>query len=418
MHSSKTLILVIVLSLASGFNDAPVHGSADSAVGPLALDAMKVSHEDPAKAEQRINRTYTGSKKVGLKAAAFCYIRGHEWKTAKLRLQAILREYPKDAEALNLMAQTLTSLGEYADAETCYEREYKEDPRALSKVLYGKALVCKRRGQPKLALELMSKSLQEVPDAVVFAQRSLLLNELGQTAQSISDIESAIRLDPSELSFYESLWNLCQKAGYEKKAILAMTAMIKAKPCALYYSARAGCYAREGLYVKAIADCDSALALDPNYDDAVGIKCDIYVGIHEIALAAKFLDKYIHAHPTSWHALCIRARLRSGSVPREALRDADQACRIDPKCSEAMLVRSQIKYGLGDLSGAQSDAMTAAKIEPGSSAILSHLANCEYENGDLDAAKRHALAARQHGHASDPHLESLIKTITMEQSQQ
>lgn len=152
------------------------------------------------------------------------------------------------------------------------------------------------------------------------------------------------------------------------------------------YQNRGNAWYARGNYGSAIADYDKAIALDPEhpspYINRAAVKRDL--GHNDGALAD--YQKAIslrgnHANSYSGRGLLY---LRQKDYAR-ATGDFDQAVKYDPSAANYML-RAQAREANGDLDAALRDVQEAARIDPKSLAALNAQAALWRKKGDIDKA--------------------------------
>jgi len=132
-----------------------------------------------------------------------------------------------------------------------------------------------------------------------------------------------------------------------------------------YYARRGASYWRLGEYQKAIADCDKAIQLDPNYSFAYGQRGASYWGLGEYQKAIADCDKAIQLDPNYSFAYAVRGdSYRLLGEYRKAIADCDKAIQLDPNDSFAYAVRGN-SYGLlGEYRKAIADCDKAIQLDP------------------------------------------------------
>ncbi|MGD9810556.1 MAG: tetratricopeptide repeat protein [Sphingobium sp.] len=109
-------------------------------------------------------------------------------------------------------------------------------------------------------------------------------------------------------------------------------------------------------------------------------------GATQITAAEKIYAKAIAENPDEIAGLLSRASLRKGIGNRKgALADLDKAIEMAPD-ADLYLQRSDVRFDLGDITAALSDAEAARQLDPASVKAVSSVAELRAEQGDLAGA--------------------------------
>jgi len=153
------------------------------------------------------------------------------------------------------------------------------------------------------------------------------------------------------------------------------------------------------------SDAESAIELltrvtemDPSFADAWGTLAQVYQTISSmydedpkwIDLSERAIARTLDLDPVHPKALCARAQLL-WSAPKgfqnlPALRAANAALKVDPRCEPALFWRAVILFHLGHYSQAARDLEDVLRIDPGSAPAHASLAHIALDTGRLEDA--------------------------------
>jgi arylsulfatase A-like enzyme/Flp pilus assembly protein TadD len=157
---------------------------------------------------------------------------------------------------------------------------------------------------------------------------------------------------------------------------------------------RANSAVRDRRFSEALPILVQVLREDPRNAFARLVMGSAHMGMGQYAQAVEWFGKYLELVPTSayahhWVAIC---QLRRGERD-EALREAAAALAIDPRFSDARVLRGGILASRGDYAGAIAELQTAVKTDPAKPVLRLDLAKVLAEAGRLDEARAEYEAA-------------------------
>lgn len=167
------------------------------------------------------------------------------------------------------------------------------------------------------------------------------------------------------------------------------TTEIERRPSAYDYVCRAAARCVTGDYEEAVADCASALQINPRFAAAY---------YHQAAARAK-QGRFEDAIEAYAAALRFNPRLVGAYIDRAAARiklgdyqgslaDANQALRLAPGDANAYYVRSVTRLHLRNYRGALADVNYVVRANPRRAAAYEIRGTCKEEIGQIDAALR------------------------------
>jgi protein O-mannosyl-transferase len=183
------------------------------------------------------------------------------------------------------------------------------------------------------------------------------------TTLSINVIENF----PSSSFGYSSLANvyLQQEDFYTADSLLTRAVELKSTVPSTY-SNRAFCYMKEGKYNLTIADCNTVIAMQPDYILAYKYRAYAYTNTGKFDLAIADYNKIIKAQPDSAEAYINRASayINTGKFDL-AIADCNKVITLQPDSAQAYLYRANayVKQQKPDL--AIADCNKAISLQPG-----------------------------------------------------
>lgn len=133
---------------------------------------------------------------------------------------------------------------------------------------------------------------------------------------------------------------------------------------AVAYNTRGGQFYYKGEHLRAIADYDQAIRLDPNYAHALNNRCWANAVVGRLEAGVRDCDAAARLSPDNGNTYENRAfiYLRMGNYDR-AIADYDTAFRFDPESGDVLYGRGIAKVRNGDTSG-HADIAAGKKIKP------------------------------------------------------
>ncbi|MBV8926690.1 MAG: tetratricopeptide repeat protein, partial [Bradyrhizobium sp.] len=176
----------------------------------------------------------------------------------------------------------------YEEADQGFDRALSLNPQ-LAPAMLGKGLVHLHQREHEGALTHMNAALAVKPTAAaVLLQRSRLFLQLGELDKAEVDIDAALNGDPRNERAQCCKIYIGLLRGKVAPAIPLCNRVLELNPNSkLALTLLGGCFAQLGRPVAAIAHFDRALAIDPDYEDAITRKIfalDFLPGVDFVAL--------------------------------------------------------------------------------------------------------------------------------------
>jgi tetratricopeptide (TPR) repeat protein/S1-C subfamily serine protease len=264
----------------------------------------------------------------------------------------------------------LYRLGEYPKAVTAFNRAITLQPKSLD-AYYGKGLALLNNGDSSAALIAFDKAIARVPSGrqskfyYFWKYRSLALNYLGDSKKALAAISEAIRLEPEDVILLKNKAYLLSELGDKKGAIAIYDRIISKGEKAWVYTIRATDKLKLDDKKGAIADCDAAIRINPQYADAYIVRGIVKSKLGDKKGAIADYDVVIRINPQYVNAYALRGNDKSKLGDKKgAIADYDTAIRINPQYADAYYGRGIAKSDLDDKKGAIADYDTAIRINP------------------------------------------------------
>jgi lipoprotein NlpI len=170
----------------------------------------------------------------------------------------------------------------------------------------------------------------------------------------------------------------------------------KGRDIAWAYANRAAVHDAQGQADKALADCDKALALDPDLILPHQIRGDIWLKRGETAKALADYDAAIQRGASYAGIFIDRGNLllASGETDK-AIADFDRALALNPKSGRALVARGGALFTAGDFLRARADLDTAIEREPGAALAWFNRGSVDYALGDRAKAAENFRQAQR-----------------------
>ncbi|WP_435005915.1 protein kinase domain-containing protein [Tundrisphaera lichenicola] len=236
-----------------------------------------------------------------------------------------------------------------------------------------------RSGKSAEAIEVFDEAIQLAPnDARSFAGRSFALAlyrepRLTPIGRVVADAIEALRLDPALALAHAArsyAFSLGPRADFDQGISEADEAFRLDHRSAMTYLARAHNYLRRGRsnnsdsdFRKAIADCTSAIRIEPNLSPAYMIRGQARLANSE---ADEALSDYgqalrINHRNAGAHALAAGAYMAK-NMPDRAIAACERALKIEPEAIGIYRVRSEAYEAKGDQQRAAADRGEAERL--------------------------------------------------------
>lgn len=264
--------------------------------------------------------------------------------------------------------------------------------------------------------------------AMALADRGLAHAWKNETVAATRDLDAAAVIEPRNAVIFRGRGMLALERNDAKAAIAALTTAIEIEPnddWALEYRARA--YHLDRQYDAGLADAGAVIKRNPTWADTYLLRANIARAKGDKALALRQASELVTANPSVPYALVVAARIaaacgdgtaamvhldkaialqpeaymfinRSNVRPKAdragRMADLDQAIKLAPHKTAALVAKAMLQRVSGDTTGAIATLTTAAALAPAEPAILLQRGIVYAKANQSVAAERDFAAAR------------------------
>jgi tetratricopeptide (TPR) repeat protein len=267
------------------------------------------------------------------------------------------------------LVQGLALTGLVAGALTCVASAQETDLEQQLKVCQGETAGANPvTADAKIAActaLLQSDRLTTRGKADVYVWRSEGYSVKGDSADEMSDLDLAIKADPTDANAWAQSCSVHTWSGNQTAQALkeCTTAIQLAPDAASPWTFRGDIYLTQHDYKRAIADYDRALKLDASWMWPWDNRGEAYLRLGNIAQAIQDFHQVIKVAPDysmGYLDLGI-AEVKRKNAPA-ALSDFQAALKIQPKCAPCLYGRGLAKVMMGDQAGGRADIAQAKTI--------------------------------------------------------
>jgi len=166
-------------------------------------------------------------------------------------------------------------------------------------------------------------------DSNVRILRGVYYARTGQRQLALADYSEIIRQEPNSMAGYFARAKLYEEADQYGEAIADMNIAVRLEPTAETYSSRCAVLAYASQLTAAMADCEKALAQDPDDVEALSMRGLIYLGLGQDTKAAEDFERALEIDPDAALAYYGRGVLKVRHGDRSGEEDIAEAVQID-----------------------------------------------------------------------------------------
>ncbi|MBI1182004.1 MAG: tetratricopeptide repeat protein [Alphaproteobacteria bacterium] len=291
---------------AAKAEEAARQRAAAAAQAPEAPAPGKTASARPAKPAAPANPAPTkeaapaGEEAGDLLVAAKTALASHNYAVSAKLFGDALQQMPDSAAAQFGLGQALEGQGRFADADQAFEKTLQLAPDEAYDLYYIGKYYDGRKNYAK-ADDLYSAYLQQRPkDADVWRRRAWVRQKMGKTDAAVADINTAIGLKPDDKTLPTDLGDIYSASGDLPSAVASYSKVIDAggADASIYYR-RGAAYHKMQKVQEALADYDKALAIDPNFVQALWASAAINLFINQPQKAIDVLNRAISLSPNN-----------------------------------------------------------------------------------------------------------------------
>ena len=290
--------------------------------------------------------------------------------------QAVLAEWPDDADALHLLGLIALQTGATEQGVALIQRSIAINPaNPVAHGNLGKGFLDLKR--PADAVACYDAAIALKPDyAEAHGNRGAALRERGRVAEAVEAYDRAVALKPDFVEAHFNRGNLLLALSRPGDAIASYDRAIALRPDhAEAWGNRGQALLTLGRFQDAIESCDRAVAVRPDLAEAWCVRGNAHVKVKRYKEAAESFDRAIASRPDHVLALSNRAiplvRLKR---PADALASAEAAIALWPGYAEAHYNRGTALLALGRREEAIAAYDQAIALRPGYAAAFGNRA--------------------------------------------
>lgn len=208
---------------------------------------------------------------------------------------------------------------------------------------------------------------------------------------ALEEYNEAIRLNPSFPEAYNNRGVIYMNYEDYQAAIDDFTRSIELENTQLYlpYSNRADALILTQQYDRALADCDQAIELNPEFPSAYQNRGRVHFYTGQLELAQQDFSRVIELDPELATAYVGRGAVRAGLGDLHgAIEDFGQAMELDTNELDAHNNRGEAYFALGEYAQAAADYAQGNTVRPGNIQSLAGLALSHHAQGNTREARR------------------------------
>jgi tetratricopeptide (TPR) repeat protein len=306
-------------------------------------------------------------------------------------VDSLLKERPKDAQALVLSAQHNLQIYHPTAASADADRALALDPKNAD-ALRLKSVALADTGDVKGALAVFDEMLASPSDApVAYLLRSAIYELYERYDEALADADKAIELVPNYAGAFSHRAEIYRAMGKEDLAVADIETAVKLDPedaslrrLKIWYAMSKNA-PFQPWRDQMIAYLDGLIAADKSNADLYAERGDLLEASRRYDLARKDFDKAISIAPTAPHYLQRAAFLADRQEDKAALADYDRAVRLEPTAARYQ-ARALYHSSQRDFEHAREDIDAAMKLDASNPELTALLAYLEIKTGDAAAA--------------------------------
>jgi tetratricopeptide (TPR) repeat protein len=240
----------------------------------------------------------------------------------------------------------------------------------------------------QIALTSLDRHIETYPqDPNGYCYRGICYERLEQFPQALADFDRAIALQSDHPVFHHARGRTRQKSGNLQGALVDFDVTIKRKPQAIVYDERSEIHRCLGNHLAALQDCDSAIALNPQFINAYFRRGLTYAEIGDLELALLDYTSTIDLDPEHIDAYIQRSWIY---FRQEDYQLAKQDCQAVQAFNSSSFWSSYLLGVIDSLAGSKQSAIenfsNAIEISANYVSVRYHRGIIYHELGDIPNA--------------------------------
>ncbi len=317
---------------------------------------------------------------------------------AEMKCRAVLQQASKNADALHILALTLSKAGKIAEAEKYFASAEKHHP-LKHEVLNNHANMLRRLKRSQEAVSCLNKAVKLKPEFVEgWHSLGLCYADLKEEDNALEAYKKALALKPDHLNVKVNLSSLYLRIGQAAEAKSLLDGVItKTQKSPVAYNNRASARTELHDLEGAVHDYELAAQLAPNNSEIMANLARAYQRVGQIDLAEKAYGQSISLVPSNHDAHDDYNRmLWEEGKEQTFLQSLDWAIgRVSPsQQSDLLLLKAKLCRLTGHLEKALDAATHASQMTNGGALATAELAVLLDHAGDEKAGAHHERAFR------------------------
>jgi len=279
-------------------------------------------------------------------------------------IKDLLKQSP-EASTLWEEIETLTRSGDLSGALTKANTLVKKYP-TRGAVYFKRAQVFISMSKPELGMKDIKKSMELGPvTAASYAVRSRLNYDLKNFKEALSDIDTALQLNPQKKNALAWRASVLTAMGRSQEAETSASGAAHDNPESLKLAMKAARQNKKSNPELAIEYLNRAVKIAPKNSEPWSMLAEMRLKSKDYRQAAVAFDKAIKLDPTNAELYYGRARLKKSTLmAQDAIKDCDRAILINKTKASYYRLRSELLAQIGKFEEALSDANKAVGIDP------------------------------------------------------
>ena len=308
--------------------------------------------------------------------------------TAKTLVEEVLKDNPRDRDALVLRGTLTIDQGDAAGAIADFRAALKDDPNApeINRLLARAHLINK---EPQLAVDTLKKAIEGNPtDIAMRGDLANLYSSQKDLESAIAQLEDVLKVQPNNRGAFEGIFKIrmFQKDWAKAHAVADRLKIAQAEdPSGFYFDGLA--YQGENKLAESLEQFESALAVSPDAVQPLSQLIKSHLAMGKADVAEKRLSEVIERNPKNFVAHNLAGELQlAGKRNEEAKKSFEAALAVNSNWAILYRNLAATQLGLGQEEAAIKTMETGIEATKGSALLVTGLATYFEKAGKLDQA--------------------------------